>query len=756
MQNSRHKPIAGLSVRIALPAILTILLFAVATLLFFLPAIEDSHMSRKREMILELTESAWSLLEMFEGQVRDGLLSREAAQDFAIAQIRALRYGPERKDYFWIMDKHPRMIMHPYRSDLEGHDLSDYSDSSGKKIFTECVRLVRESGAGYIDYEWQWKDDPAKLSPKLSYIKGFEPWGWIIGSGIYIDDVRAEIVNLRWYMLSLTAGIFVIIFCLTFYMIRQAVLSERIRRQTDAALLKSEKRYKELSDSLPQFVFETDSQGNLTFANHFLLDNLGFVPTDIAQGIQIFLALVPEDRERAKANFKRVLNGEQLGNVEYTAQTKEGRTLSVLIHTDRILQNSKPAGIRGIAIDITAQKAFQAEKEKLERQIRQTMKMETIGTLAGGIAHDFNNILAAIIGYADLAKDSIPKEDQNSYNIEQILNAGNRARDLVKQILTFSRQTEQEKHPLRLELLLKETVRFLRASLPATISIKTKIAVKNDLIFGDSTQLHQVLMNLCTNSSHAMRKKGGQIHILLTEEGPNAPDLADESGAPSGKYLKLQVKDTGSGIPSEVLDRIFDPFFTTKKREEGTGLGLSAVHGIIKDHQGFISVASQPSEGTTFDIFLPMHLGVMEAPTNNSALPLGGSERLLFVDDEEMIVEMSEKQFKKLGYDVVATTGSLEAIELFQKDPDRFDIIITDLTMPNLTGLELASRALQIRPGIPIILCTGFGDQTSREKAMALGIVDIILKPPLTKDIARAVRKALDEKNDLAKHEIKR
>ena len=747
MQNSRPKPIAGLSFRIALPAILTILLFAVATLLFFLPAIEDSHMARKREMILELTESAWSLLEMSEGQVRDGLLSREAAQDFAIAQIRALRYGPERKDYFWIMDKHPRMIMHPYRPDLEGHDLSDYSDSSGKKIFTECVRLVRESGAGYIDYEWQWKDDPAKLSPKLSYIKGFEPWGWIMGSGIYIDDVHAEIVNLKRYILSLSAGIFVIIFCLTLYMIRQAVLSERIRRQTESALRTSEKRCKEFADSLPQFVFETDRQGNLTFANHFLLDNLGFVQTDIAQGIQIFLALVPEDRERAMANFKRVLHGEQLGNVEYTAQTKEGRTLSVLIHTDRILQNSKPAGIRGIAIDTTAQKAFQAEKEKLERQIRQTMKMETIGTLAGGIAHDFNNILAAIIGYADLAIETIPVEDQNRYNVEQILSAGNRARDLVKQILTFSRQTEQEKHPLRLELLLKETVRFLRASLPASILIKTEIAVKNDLVFGDSTQLHQVLMNLCTNSSHAMREKGGQIHIFLTEESPNAPDLADESGAPSGKYLKLQVKDTGSGIHSEILDRIFDPFFTTKKREEGTGLGLSVVHGIIKDHHGFISVASQPGEGTTVDIFLPMHQGVMEKPVNTDILQLKGSERLLFVDDEEMIVQMSEKQFKRLGYDVVVTTESLEAIELFQKDPDRFDIIITDLTMPNLTGLELASRALQIRPDIPIILCTGFGDQTSREKAMALGIVDIILKPPLTKDLARAVRKALDKKD---------
>ena len=551
---------------------------------------------------------------------------------------------------------------------------------------------------------------------------------------------------------SVLGGMALLSFFLTAYILRQACVANRMRHSVDHALLASEERYKLLVDSLPQVVFEIDGKGNFSFVNQHALDLWGITQEDMGRGVNAIHMLIPEDRERAMENMRRVLDGDSLGNVEYSALRKNGEIVPIMIRSNRVMRDGKPAGLRGIAADVSEQKAAQAEKTEFEQRRQQTHKLETIGALAGGIAHDFNNILAAIIGYADLAKGELSPEDDLYYHLEQILKAGERAKSLVKQILLFSRQGGQERHPLHLVPLIKEVMKFLRATLPATIDIQIRLLTEQDVILADATQIHQVIMNLGTNAAHAMAGRGGVVEVFLTEEPVASAFLEEHPDVKDGKVVRLRVRDTGVGIPSEIMGRIFDPFFSTKERGEGTGLGLSVVHGIIRSHRGSIGVTSRVGEGTTVDVLFPVYEGEA-GRQQESAVPLPrGSERILFVDDEEVLVPLCDAMLKKLGYEATSVSSSMEALALFERDPDAFDVIITDLTMPDLTGIELSERITKTRQDIPVILCTGFGEQMDREMLRTVGIVELIFKPPLIEDMAWAIRRALEsepEKKDV-------
>ena len=385
------------------------------------------------------------------------------------------------------------------------------------------------------------------------------------------------------------------------------------------------------------------------------------------------------------------------------------------------------------------------DKKKLKARLSQAQKMEAIGTLAGGIAHDFNNILAAIIGYAELAILEVPDGSKVKQDLMEIFKAGNRAKDLVQQILTFSRQSDMEKKPVRVSRIVKEALKFLRASLPTTIEIRENIEKDIGTIEADPTQIHQILMNLCTNAHHAMREEGGILEVTLTNVDMDAYTIRQYPDISSGPYVRLSVSDTGHGITPDVKERIFDPYFTTKGVGEGTGLGLAVVHGIVKDHAGAITVYSETGKGTTFHIFLPV-IEKAEEPKKETMGPLPtGHERILFIDDDPSLVEIGREILGKLGYDVVAKTSSIEALELFREQPDKFDLVITDMTMPNMTGDRLAAELMKIRPDIPTILCSGFSEKMSNEKADALGIKNFLMKPIVMKDLAKTIRKVLDE-----------
>jgi signal transduction histidine kinase len=385
------------------------------------------------------------------------------------------------------------------------------------------------------------------------------------------------------------------------------------------------------------------------------------------------------------------------------------------------------------------------ERSKVEQQLRQAQKMEAVGTLAGGIAHDFNNVLAAIIGFSQIALDRAPEGLPCRSHMERVLSAGIRGRDLVKQILAFSRKAEQEKQPLKLAAVVREALMLLRATLPSTIDIRTNLQNEAGFVLADPTQMQQVITNLCTNAAHAMKRRGGSISIDLAGFSFSSPGDAPHPTMSPRSYARLSVTDTGEGMPPETIEHIFDPFFTTKATGEGTGLGLSVVHGIVASHGGTITVSSEPDKGSAFTVYLPTLLEEQSRDSTDGGSPVPrGHERILFIDDEEDLAAMGNEMLTDLGYRVISKSGAREALALFRLDPSRFDLVITDQTMPGISGKELVDEILTIRPDTPVVMCTGFSHLVDSESAKSAGVAAFAMKPLTKREIATIIRKVLD------------
>lgn len=388
-----------------------------------------------------------------------------------------------------------------------------------------------------------------------------------------------------------------------------------------------------------------------------------------------------------------------------------------------------------------------AEKSKIESQLQQAQKMEAIGTLAGGIAHDFNNILSVILGYGEMVQEQLQDGSHAQKAQQEVLKAGIRAKGLVQQILAFSRQNKTEQRPIQIHLIIKEALKMLRASIPTTIEIRQDIDSASGAVLADPTQIHQIIMNLCTNAYQAMNKTGGVLAITMHTVQIDEDDTkVNNLDLTPGVYVMLDVSDTGHGMHKNTLAKIFDPYFSTKKKGEGTGLGLSVVYGIVQSYGGYISVYSELNKGTSFRVYLPKINSESKADDTITNEPYpGGAERILIVDDEDAIVKMEKQMLESLGYQVKSFSNSKEAWQVFQDTPERFDLIITDMTMPGITGAELSQRVRNIRHDIPIILCTGFSELMDQEKASTLGIKKFLMKPVLKRDLAVTVRHVLDE-----------
>jgi PAS domain S-box-containing protein len=522
----------------------------------------------------------------------------------------------------------------------------------------------------------------------------------------------------------------------------QKNLAELAQREEE--LRESEERFRVLFEHAPDPFFFIKSDGSLVRGNKAGEKFTGYKDGELVGKNILETGLISaEDFPKAARFLKKGQNGEPTGPSEFAMYQKNGGEIYAEISTHPVNIKGEKF-ILGIARDITDRKKEEQERKKLEDQLQQAQKMEAIGTLAGGIAHDFNNILGAVMGYAELALHEVENKSLPDQYMREVLHAGRRAKDLVKQILTFSRQTGQERIPVPVRLIVKEVVKLLRASLPSTIEIHQDIQ-SDALVMGDPTQIHQVMMNLCTNAGYAMRDQGGQLTVNLEPVELDPEFAAGHPNLKSGPHLKLTVSDTGPGIAESELDRIFEPFFTTKEKGEGTGMGLAVVHGIVTSHGGDVIVRSVPGQGTTFTVFFPAIERRIEPEARLEIPPPSGTESILFVDDELALANAGKHMLESLGYDVIARTNSSDALELFEYQPDRFDLVITDMTMPGLTGDQLAQKLMEIRSDLPVILCTGFSARINEEKALALGIRAFVSKPVLKRQIAKTIRMVLDE-----------
>jgi PAS domain S-box-containing protein len=508
------------------------------------------------------------------------------------------------------------------------------------------------------------------------------------------------------------------------------------RRRAEQALRKSEEKYKNLVENIKEVIYTIDDSGIVTYISPAIKTILDYDSSEII-GRSFTEFIYSEDLLRQKERFERVLSG-PIGPDEYRLLSKSGEIRWAQTSSMPILEKNQTVGLQGVLSDIT-------ESKRLQSQLQQARKMESFGTLAGGIAHDFNNFLGIIIGNTELAMDDVPKWNPAYLNLEEILESSLRARDVVRQLLSFARRTQLEKKPVNIGKIMQESLKLLRSSIPTSIEIRQIIPKDIDTILANSTQLNQILINLSTNAHHAM-PNGGILEVSLENVEHEKNRAAQHPDLNPGRYVNLKVSDTGHGISSMEIDRIFDPYFTTKQVGKGTGMGLSVVHGLIRGHEGAISVKSKYGQGTTFSILFP----VIEKQTAIETEPIKelptGNEKILLVDDEKSILFTGRNLLERLGYQVETRQNPIEALDLFRVDPNQFDLMITDMTMPNMTGDKLVQEILKIRPDMPIILNTGFNEKIDEEKAKQIGIRQYIEKPFNRRILANVVREVLDER----------
>lgn len=644
-------------------------------------------------------------------QIRTNNIEREIAERIQVEE--ALRESEE--DYKLLIKNLPGVVYRGYRDwsvrfldstieELTGYDFKEFNSRKMKwsdviveedlKTVSESFRKALKTGKSYVrEYRIKTKD----------------------GSTRWIQD-RGQIVHNNGGELESVSGVFFDI-------------TERKQVEKERGLLAT------AIEQAAESVIISARPGTIQYVNPAFEQLSGFTRKEIVGKNFRILKSDRHDESFYKEMWDVISSGE-IWSGHITNRMKDNTLCEFETKISPVRDSSgEVVNFVSVSRDVTQEVALQA-------QLQQTQKMQAIGTLAGGIAHDFNNILAAVIGYTEIAIADVEKGGVLHDNLKEVLKAGERAKDLVNQILTFSRQSEQDLKPIKVALIVKEVLKLIRASLPATIAIDQDLK-SNAAVLGDYTKIHQVLMNLCTNAAHAMRKKGGVLSVSLADVELDADYAAKHFDIKPGLYLKLSVRDTGQGISSDLLGQIFDPFFTTKQQGEGTGMGLSVAHGIVKSHGGTISVYSEPGEGSIFNVYLPAIESSSEQKAREEKPVPTGTERILFVDDEQALVKMGKQLLEFLGYKVTTSTSSIEALELFKVQPDKFDLVITDLTMPNMTGDELAQKLMAIRPDIPVILCTGFSTKMTAEKTKKMGIRAFVLKPVIKQDLAETIRTVL-------------
>jgi PAS domain S-box-containing protein len=587
---------------------------------------------------------------------------------------------------------------------------------------------------------------------------GFVIWGvYLISFPIFQDDPYF-VSSL--YFISGIVQMFVAVSMIVLVLEESRELHESLRRRVDSteseaaelnsaltvktsALRTSESRFRAVAMAAPVGIMEADVDGDFVFVNARWKTIAELASAD-GFGGDWTAKVHPEDRVEVRASWARSIGADESFSREFRFQIGESLEWvlgqSTMLHDD----NGKVDGRLVTLAVISDLKLEQERSVALEAQLRQAQKLETLGTLAGGIAHGFNNLLQPILGFTNLATDSLEPGHEAHEDLDYVTRAARRATEWVKQMLTFSRQAEHERMPLLVHPLVNEAIKLMRASMTANIPMVTEILMECPPVLADATQINQVVMNLCANAYHAVRDQGGSIRVELTTTMVETTLPERLPGLKAGEHVLLRVIDTGEGMNSATLERVFEPFFTTKRGGQGTGLGLSVVHGIVMSHDGALTVESEPGKGSSFSVYLPTTTSEARIAEPKEKASLGGGEHILFVDDDEEVASLGKKMLERLGYRITLATDSLEAREVFNSRPDEFDLVITDQMMPYLTGENLAREMLVARKDIPIIMITGYGENATREMSVDIGIREFMLKPVGAADLGNAVRRVLD------------
>ncbi len=520
------------------------------------------------------------------------------------------------------------------------------------------------------------------------------------------------------------------------------------RKKSEQRLRESQQRFKATFLQAAVGITQISLEGSYINVNRKFCEIIGYSEKELKE-MRFQDVTHPDDLQSNLGTTTRLLGEEDLHTLHLEKRYihKDGHVVQAKVSVTMVRNEAgKPIYLISIVQDITSQKELEGERNTLQAQLAHTQKMEAVGTLAGGIAHDFNNILTAILGYADMAKAHIPADNPSRKYIDQVFKAGNRSKQLVQQILTLSRHGQIDKKNMELSSIVHEVLKLLRSSLPASIELQSDIDSDCGKILANSTQIHQVVMNLCTNAFHAIEQEKGVIKVTLKRTQLGDVDLARYPGLSPGAYVQFIVSDSGHGMDQDTCGKIFDPYFTTKAKGKGTGLGLSVTHGIVKSYAGDIAVHSKAGVGTTFTILLPVIDTEDDAGeiTPKDEQVFEGDEHVFVIDDEKMVVDVARHALESFGYQVTTQTDPVSALEIFRAQAGKFDLIITDMTMPKMTGDILAGKMLEIQPDIPVIICTGFSTQINKEKIEAIGIRELVMKPFLGQDLARAVRGVID------------
>ncbi len=721
------------------PALTLVVVFAVVVLAFLVPLLEQNHLEQKFDLCRRMVESAMSNLESdrAEGMVAGRPLFE--VQYRASERLRDLRFGGEGKDYYWIIGPDGRFLMHPYRPDLEGRDPEEVIGPDGEVLaglIGKMQRAVEPGADGMLEYRWHWKDDLGRLVDKVSYVDRFESWGWIVGTGVYTDDVKAEVGVLRRrlilaevIMAILGGGVALIL----------SVRSVRLQRSEAAAhaqLAASEENLRITLQSIGDGVIATDTEGCVREMNA-VAENLTGWSFAAARGrplCEVFCVFDDQTEGLIPSPVDRVL-------VTGDVVTLSDRTLLVTRQGTRrrIADSGAPIRDRGGRI-VGVVMVFRdvTEEHALQEQLRQVQKMEVIGQLAGGVAHDFNNMLAAIMGNAELLDLDLDQDSTLRPQVSMIINGTRRAADLTQKLLAFSRKGQLRATRLDVHQPIREAIALLQRSLDRNIRIETRFESAVGEIVGDPTLLQNAFLNLAVNARDAM--PGGGILIFSTVDvviTQGAPETADVE---PGHYVEVSASDTGVGMPPDVLDKVFEPFYTTKPVGKGTGLGLATVYGTVQEHRGAVRVSSRQGQGTTVRILLPR--GGRIVPTEEPATAteiVKGQGLVLVVDDETLVLGMAEAQLRSLGYDVITASDGAEALEAYTEHGDRIAVVLLDLVMPVMGGRETMVRLREMDPDVRVVLTSGFDPQGTASDLSGLGASGFLAKPYRQAGLSQAI-----------------